>query len=90
MAPAVSYASIDKLDKNTSISIYGKTGGWYYGEGAGGKLGYISESYVKVTGGDKQENTKSQDRRRDCSEAGRRRRYGKGRPGDFLRSEMCA
>ena len=28
--PAVSYASIDKLDKNTSISIYGKTGGWYY------------------------------------------------------------
>lgn len=58
--PAVSYASIDRLDKNTRISIYGKTGGWYYGE-AGGKLGYISESYVKVTDGEKQEIIKSQD-----------------------------
>ena len=58
--PAVSYASIDRLDKNTKISIYGKTGGWYYAE-AGGKLGYISESYVKVTEGDEREDTGSRD-----------------------------
>ena len=58
--PAASYASIGRLDKNTKISIYGKTGGWYYGE-AEGKLGYISESYVKVAGGDKQEEGKATD-----------------------------
>lgn len=47
--PATTYESMGKLDKNTSIDIYGTAGSWYYGK-AGSYIGYISGGYVEITG----------------------------------------
>jgi len=47
--PATTYQSMGKLDKNTTIDIYGSAGSWYYGK-AGNTIGYISGGYVEITG----------------------------------------
>ncbi len=46
--PATTYESMGKLDRNTSLDIYGTAGGWYYGK-AGSAIGYISGGYVEIT-----------------------------------------
>ena len=40
---------IAKLAKNTALVVYSKTGSWYY-VSVGGTPGYISSSYVEITG----------------------------------------
>ena len=47
--PATTYESMGKLDKNTTLDIYGTAGSWYYGK-AGSAIGYISGGYVEITG----------------------------------------
>lgn len=40
---------IAKLAKNTALELYGATGSWYRAS-VGGAMGYISTSYVEITG----------------------------------------
>ena len=47
--PATTYESMGKLDRNTTLDIYGTAGSWYYGK-AGSAIGYISGGYVEITG----------------------------------------
>ncbi len=47
--PSTRYESLCKLDRNTSLSIYGQENGWYQAQ-ANGKTGYIIGSYVRITG----------------------------------------
>lgn len=47
--PGTGYASLTKLNRNTSLDIYGQESGWYKAAAAG-QMGYIIGSYVSITG----------------------------------------
>ncbi|MDO5112590.1 MAG: SH3 domain-containing protein [Clostridia bacterium] len=46
--PGASYNKVTTLKKNASLTILGEANGWY-NVAAGGKTGYVSGKYVKVT-----------------------------------------
>ena len=46
--PGTEYNSYGKLAKGTMLTLYGKSGNWYYAK-ADNTMGYISTSYVKAT-----------------------------------------
>ncbi|MEA5059591.1 MAG: SH3 domain-containing protein [Candidatus Pelethousia sp.] len=47
--PSTGYSSLTKLNRNTSLDIYGQESGWYKAA-ANGQPGYIISSYVSITG----------------------------------------